>query len=107
MPQTLRRLSLLAVILSAWALVGSDRTPFPFAFNQAMAGPSFSHWGDSGRNPDHTSDLSSLRILRKVIIYVKENYVDPKRVHPREMMLAALEYVEKTVSVVIVNGNAE
>jgi len=42
-----------------------------------------------------------------VILYVKDNYVDPKRVKPKEMMIAALEYVEKTVPDVIVEGNAD
>ncbi len=52
-------------------------------------------------------DLTSLRIFTKVILYVKDNYVDPKRVKPKEMMIAALEYVEKTVPDVIVDGNAD
>ena len=52
-------------------------------------------------------DLSSLRVFTKVILYVKDNYVDPKRVKPKEMMIAALEYVEKSVPDVLVDGNAE
>jgi len=52
-------------------------------------------------------DLTSLRIFTKVILYVKDNYVDPKRVKPKEMMINALEYVEKTVPDVIVDGNTE
>ncbi|AKQ64190.1 Carboxyl-terminal protease precursor [Myxococcus hansupus] len=46
-------------------------------------------------------------MLTKVILYVKENYVDPKRVKPKEMMIASLEYVEKSVPDVLVDGNAE
>ena len=45
--------------------------------------------------------------LHEVILYVKDNYVDPKRVKPKEMMIAALEYVEKSVPDVLVEGNAE
>ena len=37
---------------------------------------------------------------------MKDNYVDPKRVKPKEMMIAALEYVEKSVPDVLVEGNA-
>ncbi|MBS1149340.1 MAG: carboxyl-terminal protease, partial [Myxococcaceae bacterium] len=52
-------------------------------------------------------DLSALRVFTKVILYVKDNYVDPKRVKPKEMMVSALEYVEKTVPDVMVDGSAE
>jgi carboxyl-terminal processing protease len=52
-------------------------------------------------------DLSSLRIFTRVILYVKDNYVDPKRIKPKEMMISALEYVEKAVPDVIVEGSAE
>ncbi|HVP59415.1 MAG TPA: MXAN_5808 family serine peptidase, partial [Myxococcaceae bacterium] len=60
--------------------------------------------GDEKKQPH---DLSAMRIFSKVIIYVKENYVDPKRVHPKEMMVASLEAVEKTVPDVMVDGNAD
>ena len=105
MPRLFRRTLAVAVLLGAWALVGSDRAPLPLQFSQAEAGP-----GDTGasvRGEKSTHDLSSLRVLTKVILYVKDNYVDPKRVRPKEMMVAALEYVEKTVPDVLVEGSAE
>ncbi|HEY8210859.1 MAG TPA: MXAN_5808 family serine peptidase, partial [Myxococcaceae bacterium] len=53
---------------------------------------------------DRAHDLSNPRVFTKVILYVKDHYVDPKRIKPREMMVAALEYVEKTVPDVIVEA---
>jgi len=108
MPRFLRRLTAVAVLLGAWALVGNDRAPLPLTMGAAEAGQG--SWDGSlpaakGEKAPH--DLNSLRVLTKVILYVKENYVDPKRVKPKEMMIASLEYVEKSVPDVLVDGNAE
>ncbi|WP_163783239.1 MXAN_5808 family serine peptidase [Myxococcus vastator] len=108
MPRFFRRITAVAVLLGAWALVGSDRAPLPLTMGAAEAGPG--SWNGSlpaakGEKAPH--DLNSLRVLTKVILYVKENYVDPKRVRPKEMMIASLEYVEKSVPDVLVDGNAE
>jgi carboxyl-terminal processing protease len=110
MPRIFRRIAAVAVLLGAWALVGSDRAPLPLTMGAAEAGQSQGSWDGSlpsakGEKAPH--DLNSLRVLTKVILYVKENYVDPKRVRPKEMMIASLEYVEKTVPDVLVEGNAE
>jgi len=40
-----------------------------------------------GLVPGPQHDLSSLRVFTKVILYVKDNYVDPKRVRPKEVPL--------------------
>src|SRR5687767_11613651 len=108
MPSSLRRALTLVLLLGAWALVGQDRTPLPEVMSQAVAGP-------GGREPDQTRaaveraphDLANPRLFTKVILYVKDHYVDPRRVKPKEMMIAALEYVEKTVPEVIVEGSAD
>jgi len=50
-------------------------------------------------------DLSALKIFNRVILMVKENYVDPKRCHPQEMLLAALDYVQRTVADVIIDSD--
>lgn len=60
---------------------------------------------DGLRDSTDQDDLSALRIFNRVILLVKENYVDPKRVHPKEMMLAALDYVQRTVPDVIVDSD--
>ncbi|HET8541783.1 MAG TPA: MXAN_5808 family serine peptidase [Anaeromyxobacter sp.] len=51
--------------------------------------------------------LDRLPILSRVILAVKDNYVDPSRFDPRQMVVAALESVEKTVAEVMVQGDAK
>ncbi|HLL03728.1 MAG TPA: MXAN_5808 family serine peptidase [Myxococcaceae bacterium] len=106
MPRMLRRIIAVAVLLGAWALVGSDRAPIPLTMGAAQASQG---WNGSatqkGEKAPH--ELAALRVFTKVVISVKENYVDPKRVKPKEMMVAALEYVEKSVPDVLVEGSAE
>lgn len=48
-------------------------------------------------------DLRSRKILTQVILLIKESYVDPARIKPYEMLLAALDYVEKTVPEILVD----
>jgi len=108
MSRMFRRVFAILVLLGAWALVASAHAPIPVTVNEAVAGTSRFDSQDApraGEKPQH--DLSSLRVFTKVILYVKDNYVDPKRVKPKEMMISALEYVEKTVPDVIVDGNAD
>jgi carboxyl-terminal processing protease len=102
----IRRAAVIAALVLAWALAGSDRAPLTLTLNRAEAagGPAKGDELVPGKGPH---DLSAIKILTKVIIHVKENYVDPRRVHPKEMMIAALEAVEKTVPDVLVDGNAE
>jgi carboxyl-terminal processing protease len=47
-------------------------------------------------------DLTSLTVVNEVVKKVRERYVDPKRVRPREMLLSALNYVQREVAQVIV-----
>ncbi|MCI0670538.1 MAG: S41 family peptidase, partial [Myxococcaceae bacterium] len=107
MPRFLRRLSVVAVLVGAWALVGNDRAPVPLTMSEAVAGPGSWRGSVEGGAEQAPHDLSSLRVLTKVILYVKDNYVDPKRVKPKEMMVSALEYVEKSAPEVLVEGTAE
>ncbi len=102
----LRRIFLVAALLGAWALAGNDRAPLSLTMPEAIAAPSRLDSDDkpTAKGPH---DLSALRVFTKVILYVKDNYVDPKRVKPKEMMVSALEYVEKTVPDVMVDGTAE
>jgi carboxyl-terminal processing protease len=50
--------------------------------------------------------LDRLTILSKVILSVKDNYVDPSRFDPKQMVVGALESVEKKVAEVMVQGDA-
>ena len=101
--QTVRRIALVTTLILAWALAGNDRAPLTLTVaSDALAA---SRGSDDASKAPH--ELGALRVLTKVILYVKDNYVDPKRVRPKEMMIAALEAVEKTVPDVLVDGNAE
>jgi carboxyl-terminal processing protease len=46
--------------------------------------------------------LSELRVFNKVVLLVKEQYVEPGRIQPREMLRAALDAVEKHVPEILV-----
>jgi carboxyl-terminal processing protease len=105
MPRMFRRILAVAFLLGAWALVGSDRAPLPLTLGSAEAGQQGE--GASGRSEKTPHDLAALRVFTKVILQVKDHYVDPKRIKPKEMMLSALEYVEKSVPDVLVDGSAE
>ncbi|MCU0697636.1 MAG: S41 family peptidase [Myxococcaceae bacterium] len=99
----LRRVLVVAALIIAWALAGNDRVPLSLTMSkEAEAAP-----GRGGDESKSTHELSALRVLTKVILYVKDNYVDPKRVRPKEMMVAALEAVEKSVPEVMVDGSAD
>jgi len=108
-----RRTLLVAVLLGAWAFVGRDRAPLPVTFNEAVAGPAAgpSHLEGvpEGLRPADKSghDLSALKVFNKVVLYVKDNYVDPKRIRPKEMLVQALESVERTVPEVLVEPDKD
>jgi carboxyl-terminal processing protease len=110
MPRFFRRSLLLVVLVGAWGLIGRFHPPLPLRLNEASAGQ-LARWSshtEATSGSDHTPyDLSALRIFNKVVLYVKDQYVDPRRVKPKEMMVQALEYVEKTVPEVMVDGNAD
>jgi carboxyl-terminal processing protease len=48
-------------------------------------------------------DLAEHQVLSGVIVRIRENYVDPERVKPYEMFLAALDYVQKSIPEVMVD----
>lgn len=103
--QTLLRPALLATLALAWSLAANDRAPLTLLLiSQADAASNSSEERRPGKSP---GELASLRVMTRVIIHIKENYVDPRRVNPKEMMVAALEGVEKTVPDVMVEGKAE
>ncbi|MCL2626763.1 MAG: S41 family peptidase [Cystobacterineae bacterium] len=91
-----------------WIYIGADRAPA----NIALAPPPLPLYENNSlllaNNPSPSPhDLAALRIVTKVILYLRDNYVDPQRIHPKEMMVGALDYVEKAVPEIVVNGSAE
>jgi carboxyl-terminal processing protease len=47
-------------------------------------------------------DLTALRILNMTLVRIKDNYVDPTRIDPKQMLLKALDNVQKNVAEVMI-----
>lgn len=47
-------------------------------------------------------DLAALRIFNSALMHINDSYVDPTRVDPKAMLLAALDQVQKSVAEVMV-----
>jgi len=47
-------------------------------------------------------DLSAMRVFNRAMLLAKEQYVEPSRFHPREMLLGALQEVERRVPEILV-----
>lgn len=54
------------------------------------------------RAPDPNFDLTRMRVVRHVMLEINNNYVDPSRVHPREMLLKGLDAIQRNVAQVLV-----
>src|SRR5229473_1035192 len=80
-----------AVFLSL-ASIPSDRAPRALRTPDAVAAV----------EPKDGYDLASLDIFRRSIVQIKDYYVDPSRINPREMFTSALEAVERQVAEVMV-----
>jgi carboxyl-terminal processing protease len=48
-------------------------------------------------------DLSALKVLNRVLLRVKDNYVEPKRVDPNKMLIAALDQVQNSIAELVVS----
>jgi carboxyl-terminal processing protease len=56
-------------------------------------------------DPKHNSanyDLRQLKVVNEVLKNVRDKYVDPKRVKPKDMLLSSLNFVQRDVAQVIV-----
>lgn len=52
-------------------------------------------------------NLTALRVFNNTLMRVNDSYVDPTRVDPKQMLLAALDQVQKSVAEVLVEPHAE
>src|SRR5438045_6082806 len=88
------RLALIApaAIAASLLALSSDRGPLRAREAHAAVDPS----------KDKNYDLASLDVFRKTIVQIKDNYVDPSRINPKEMFTASLEAVERQVAEVMV-----
>lgn len=48
-------------------------------------------------------DLTELRVMNRVILHVKNHYVEPERIDPKRMLLAGLNAVQRQVAPVLVD----
>ncbi len=91
-----KRLLCLTALVAAWGLLAADRMPASLTLSAHAA----AHASKSAAD-----DLSTLRIFNRVMLLLKDNYVDPKRVDPRKMLVNALDGVERQVAEVLVEGD--
>lgn len=98
----LPRAAAVVVLLALWGFAASDRAPS--ALSAVAQAAEFDPTRESRRErADH--DLSALRVFNRVVLLIKDNYVDPKRIEPRKMLVAALDNVERQVAEVMVDGD--
>ena len=93
--------ALLLALVAAVFLGGRGGSPRPVALASAAA-PEIAGGASA---PDPNYELEKLPVLSRVVISVKENYVEQKRVDPKSMVFAALDGVEKAVAEVMVEGD--
>jgi carboxyl-terminal processing protease len=92
-----KALTLLVALLGALGLTILRRGPVATLF----AGPdrrALAASDPAGR----PYDLTALRILNMTLVRIKDNYVDPTRIDPKQMLLKALDNVQKNVAEVLV-----
>lgn len=65
--------------------------------------------GGEIQSDDKSYRLSALSVFSNVALHVKDNYVDPERIKPKDMLIAALEEIERQVAEVLVEdlGNGK
>lgn len=51
---------------------------------------------------DEHYDLSALKIFNRVLLRIKDNYVDPSRVDPNKMLISALDQVQNSIAELVV-----
>ena len=81
------------VLFLSLASIPSDRAPRALRTPDAVA---------AVEPKDRNYDLASLDVFRRSIVQIKDNYVDPSRINPKEMFTSALEAVERQVAEVMV-----
>ena len=96
----LERLGKLCVVFGAFALASY------FALNFGSGGlwrgfdPALAVTGSAVAKPPY--DLTRLEAVNETLKMIRDKYVDPDRVKPKEMLLSALNYVQRDVAQVIV-----
>jgi carboxyl-terminal processing protease len=85
-----------ALSLSVLTLVDASRSGPPRMLDAVASGPHA-----------HDHDLAKLWILHEVLLRVREDYVDPARISPEGMLVAALDAVERRVPAVLLQRDGQ
>lgn len=56
---------------------------------------------------DAAYDLASLKILNRVLLQIKDNYVEPDRIDPNRMLVYALDEIQNAIAEVVVEFDKE
>jgi len=77
------------------------RAGLPSGVREALASAKPLLSASEGRDGDDYR-ISSLAVFTNVSLHLRDNYVEPERINPPEMLVAALEQIEQTVAEVLV-----
>jgi carboxyl-terminal processing protease len=100
--RSFERLAKAAALLSAFGVAFFLASRFQSSGLWDGLAPAIAANSPSADHPPAPYDLTQLKVVNEVIKTVRDRYVDPKRVKPKEMLLSALDYVQKDVAQVIV-----
>ncbi|MEJ7731198.1 MAG: MXAN_5808 family serine peptidase, partial [Polyangiaceae bacterium] len=97
----LERLGKLCVVFGVCALATFFATSFGGGSLWQTFDPALAGTGSAG-SPKAPYDLTRLEAVNETLKMIRDKYVDPDRVKPKEMLLSALNYVQRDVAQVIV-----
>mgnify|MGYP001002914371 CR=1 FL=1 len=98
------RLGKVLVIFAAFALATYFALEFGSGGLWKVFEPAVAVTGQAARPP---YDLTRLEAVNETLRIIRDKYVDPDRVRPKEMLLSALNYVQRDVAQVIVRVPSE
>ncbi len=100
--QPLHRLAKAVALLAAFALALSVTQKLNGGSLWEGLTPAIAAGNPAAEHPPAPYDLTQLKVVNEVLKTIRDRYVDPKRVKPKEMLLSALDFVQKDVAQVIV-----
>lgn len=115
MKRFLRRAALIVVSCGVVALGGYETSKRRAGLENSLSsviaaagGEPSSLLGSSGlTSGDDRYRLSALSVFSNVALHVKDHYVDPERVNPKEMLVSALEEIERQIAEVLVEEDGD
>ncbi len=94
---------LVACVAASYVTVVRRGGGFGITAPQSARAQTRNHTSSGSRSsPDPNYDLTAMTALRFTLMEINNSYVDPTRVHPREMLLKGLEAIQRSVAQVLV-----